>query len=257
MNEEPQGSTLEGAVALVTGGSRGIGRAVVQDMARRGVKVVFTYQHNDQAAQEVVAEVASVGGRATGIACDSKDAAAVTAVVEDIIKAHNALDILVLNAGIKRDQYLMLMTEAEFKGVIDTNLTGAFHFVKAACRPMMTAKKGVIVTIASVAATVGIAGQTNYCASKGGLVAFTRALAAELAPKGIRVNTVLPGFIDTDMTARLPRRVKMTSKEQILLKRFGTPEEVAQVVAFLASEAASYIVGQAIVVDGGLTSTVA
>ncbi len=250
-------TNLKGRVALVTGGSRGIGRAVVAELARLEANVFFTYRSNEEAAAEVEDSARATGCLVRGVQCDSGDTGAVTSAVEHIITDHQTLDILVLNAGITRDQYLMLMSEDEFGGVIDTNLMGAFRFAKAACRPMMTRKSGVIVTIASVAALFGIAGQTNYCASKGGLVAFTRALAAELAPKGIRVNAVLPGFIDTEMTARMPRRVKMESKERILVKRFGTPEEVAGVVSFLASDAAAYIIGQTIVVDGGLTSTVA
>jgi 3-oxoacyl-[acyl-carrier protein] reductase len=150
----------------------------------------------------------------------------------------------------------MLMSEEEFTKVIDTNLTGAFRFARAACRPMMGRNSGAIVTISSIAADYGVAGQANYCASKGGLVALTRAFAAELAPKGIRVNAVLPGFIDTEMTAKMPREIKKTSKDRVLLKRFGTPWEVAEAVVFLVSDAASYIIGQTIVVDGGLTSTV-
>jgi len=161
-----------------------------------------------------------------------------------------------LNAGITKDQYLMLMKEEDFTSVIDTNLTGAFRFARAACRPMMARRTGAIVTISSVAAHAGIAGQTNYCASKGGLVSFTRALAAELAPKGVRVNCVLPGFIETEMTARLPRQVKRESLEKIMMKRFGTAQEVADMVTFLLSDKASYIVGQSFVIDGGLTAAV-
>ncbi len=248
---------LDGKTALVTGGSRGIGRAVVLDLAGRGARVVFTYLGNEEAAKETEEAVKKEGGEASPRQCDSRDTGAVNGIVDRIVEDHEKLDILVLNAGITRDQYLMLMVEEEFAQVVDTNLVGAFRFAKAACRPMMTRKSGSIITIASVAAVFGIAGQANYCASKGGLVAFTRALAAELAPKGVRANAVLPGFIDTDMTARMPRRIKMESTEKILLKRFGAPEEVAGVVSFLASDAASYIVGQTIVVDGGLTSTVA
>ncbi|MCP4600953.1 MAG: SDR family oxidoreductase [Proteobacteria bacterium] len=248
-------ATLEGRIALVTGGSRGIGRAVVSQLAAQGAKVVFTYVREQETAREVEEYVKKAGGCALALQCDSRNSSAVNDTVDKIVSDYDKLDILVLNAGITRDQYLMLMSEDEFSQVIDTNLTGAFRFAKAACRPMMTRKSGAIVTVSSVAAVFGIAGQTNYCASKGGLVALTRALAAELAPKGIRVNAVLPGFIDTEMTARMPRRVKMESIDQILLGRLGTPEEVAGVISFLVSDAAGYIVGQSIVVDGGLTST--
>jgi len=165
------------------------------------------------------------------------------------------LDILVNNAGITCDQFLMLMPEADWQKVLDVNLNGAFRWCKGATRPMLLQRQGVIINIASVSGLVGVAGQTNYSASKGALIAFSRSLAAELGAKGIRVNTVVPGFIETDMTAKLPRAIKERNLERILTKRFGKPAEVAAVVAFLASEEASYIVGQTIVVDGGLTAS--
>ncbi len=248
--------SLKGKTALVTGGSRGIGRACVMALADQGAAVVFTFLRNEKAAEEVTAAARETGAQVVSKKCDSRDASAVTQVVDDMVSQFGQLDILVLNAGTTSDQYLMLMTEEEFTKVIDTNLTGAFRFARAACRPMMTQKTGAIVTISSIASTFGVAGQANYCASKGGLVSLTRALAAELAPKGIRVNAVLPGFIETEMTAKMPRQTKMANKEKILLKRFGKAEEVAATVAFLVSDAASYIIGQAVVVDGGLTSTV-
>lgn len=248
---------LQGKVAIVTGGSRGIGRAICEDLVGQGVHVVYTYRKSEDTAKELEDELIKNGGSASAQPCDSRDTNAVNALVDGVVSEHERLDILVLNAGITRDQYLMMMAEEEFSQVVDTNLTGAFRFAKAACRPMMIARSGAIVTVSSVAALFGIAGQANYCASKGGLVSFTRALAAELSPKGIRVNAVLPGFIDTEMTAKLPRQIKKNSKERILIKRFGTAAEVARVVSFLVSGSASYIVGQTIVVDGGLTSTVA
>ena len=241
---------------IVTGGTRGIGRAVVTELVRRGAAVVFTYLKSTAAAEALVAELQEATGTVVGRPCDSKSTEAVTELVEGVVRDFGRIDVLVLNAGITRDQYLMTMTEEDFTRVVDTNLTGAFRFAKAATRPMMAVRSGSIVAISSVSARFGVAGQANYCASKGGLDAFGRAMAAELAPKGIRVNTVLPGFIDTEMTARMPRPVKQGAKDRILLKRFGTPEEVAKAVAFLASDAASYIVGQSVFVDGGLSSTV-
>lgn len=254
--EDELDAPLQEQVVLVTGGSRGIGRAIVRSFANRGARVVFTYRQNEDAAASVEEDARRAGQQVVALKCDSRDTGAVSSAVERIIADFGTIDVLVLNAGITRDQYLMMMGEEEFETVIDTNLTGAFRFAKAVSRKMMGNRRGVIVTVASVAALFGIGGQANYCASKGGLVAFTRALAAELAPRGIRVNAVLPGFIDTEMTARLPRQIKQQNRDKILLKRFGTPEEVAEAVMFLASDAASYIVGQTLVIDGGLTSTV-
>ena len=159
------------------------------------------------------------------------------------------------NAGIASDHFLMMMPFEQWEKVINTNLHGAYRWAKAVSRPMLSAKNGIIVNISSIAGLVGTAGQTNYAASKGGLLAFTRSLAAEFGPKGIRVNAVVPGFIETDMTAVMSRQIKKESMEKILLKRFGKPEEIAQVVLFLSSDSASYIAGQAIVVDGGLSAT--
>jgi 3-oxoacyl-[acyl-carrier protein] reductase len=239
-------------VALITGGSRGIGRAVVKDLRAKNATVYFTYHRHEQAAEETAVQTG-----AHRLLCPQEDHAAIEKAVEDIVKREGRLDILVNNAGITSDQYLMMMPIDEWNKVIDTNLNGAFRFAKAVVRPMMTAKKGVIVNVASVSGLVGIGGQTNYAASKGALIAFTRSLAAELGPRGIRVNAVVPGFVETDMTARMPRQVKQQNLARILVKRFGTPEEIAAAVAFLSSDDSSYIIGQALVVDGGLTSTVA
>jgi 3-oxoacyl-[acyl-carrier protein] reductase len=239
-------------VAVVTGGSRGIGRAMVEAFARDGARVVFTYHRQEDKAREVAG---ATGARA--VQCAQSDVEKIGATVDEVLAAHGALDILVNNAGVTDDQFLMLMTPESWDRVIDTNVNGTFRWVKAVSRPMLLAQRGVIINVASVSGLVGIAGQTNYAASKGAVIAFTRALAAEFGPKGIRVNAVIPGFIDTDMTARMPRQFKRESVDKIVAGRFGTPAEVASVAAFLASDEASYIIGQSIVVDGGLSSTAA
>jgi 3-oxoacyl-[acyl-carrier protein] reductase len=237
---------------IVTGGSRGIGRAVVARFARDGAKVYFTYHSHAEEAEKTAA-----ASGATALLCPQSDAAAIGAAVDRVVAENGRVDVLVNNAGISRDQYLMMMPPEDWDRVIDTNLNGAYRWCKAVTRPMLEARAGAIVTLASVSGLVGIAGQTNYAATKGALIAFSRSLAAELGPKGIRVNTVVPGFIETDMTARMPRQMKQQNLDRILLRRFGQADEVAAAVAFLASEDATYIVGQTLVVDGGLSATVA
>jgi 3-oxoacyl-[acyl-carrier protein] reductase len=241
---------FEGQVVLVTGGSRGIGRAIVERFAAQGARVFFTYHQSHDQAAALAAE-----SKAKAIHCSQSDSAAIAAALADVLAASGRIDVLVNNAGITRDAFLMLMPPEDWNAVLDTNLNGTFRWCKAVSRPMLEARRGVILNIASVAGLVGTMGQTNYAASKGALLAFTRALAAELGPKGIRVNSVVPGFIETDMSARVPRQIKQRTLEHMVLNRFGRPSEVASVVTFLASEAASYIIGQAIVVDGGLTAT--
>ena len=236
-------------VAIVTGGSRGIGAAVVTRLAALGAKVLFTYHRNEEAA----AALAAATG-AEKLQCSQTDPAAIEKAVADVMGRHGRIDILVNNAGITSDMFLMMMPADDWDRVIDTNLNGAFRWAKAVCRPMMMAHRGVIIHVSSISGLVGVAGQTNYSASKGGLIAFSRSMAAELGPKGIRVNTVVPGFIETDMTARMPRDIKRQNIERTPLRRLGKPEEIADAVAFLASPAASFIVGQTLVVDGGLTS---
>jgi len=236
---------------LVTGGSRGIGRAIVAEFAREGAKVFFTWHKNEEAANAVAAAC-----NARPLRCSQNDVQGIENTVDAIVKEAGRIDILVNNAGAKADNFLMMMAPAEWDKAIDTNLNGAFRWAKAVSRHMIYARSGAIINISSVSALMGIGGQTNYAASKGAILAFNRALAAELGPRGIRVNAVVPGFIDTDMTAALPRDIKRDNTGRILLKRFGKPEEVAAAVSFLASDKASYIIGQAIVVDGGLSTTV-
>jgi 3-oxoacyl-[acyl-carrier protein] reductase len=237
---------------VVTGGSRGIGRAIVCAFAAAGAQVFFTYHRHEQEAAQT--EQASAG--AHKFLCPQSDEEAIARTVEQIFGQTGRIDVLVNNAGIVSDQFIMMMPFEEWNKVVDTNLNGAFRWSKAVSRAMINSKSGAIVNISSVAGIIGIGGQTNYGASKGGLLAFTRALAAEFGPKNIRVNAVVPGYIETDMTAKMPRQVKITSKDRILLKRFGNPQEIADAVLFLSSDKASYITGQALVVDGGLTSTV-
>jgi 3-oxoacyl-[acyl-carrier protein] reductase len=243
---------FEGKVAIVTGGSRGIGKACVMDLVERGAKVYFTYNKNDEAADELVA---STG--ATKLKCAQTDAAQIDECVNKIITTDGKIDILINNAGVTSDQFIMLMPPEEWTKVIETNIGGVYRWAKAVSRPMMNIRSGVVVNIASVSGLLGIAGQTNYAASKGAIIAFSRALAAEMGPRGIRVNTVVPGFIETDMTSKMPRQIKQQNLDRILLHRFGKADEIAKTVAFLCSEDASYIIGQTIVVDGGLTGTVA
>jgi 3-oxoacyl-[acyl-carrier protein] reductase len=243
---------FENKVVVVTGGSRGIGRAIVERFTTQGARVFFTYHQRDDLAEQVAAACG-----AEKIKCSQTDDEAIPAAVEHVVATAGKLDVLVNNAGITSDQFLMLMPAGDWNKVIDTNLNGVYRWCKAVSRPMLLARQGVIVNIASIAGLVGVAGQTNYCASKGALLAFSRALAAELGAKGIRVNTVVPGFIETDMTAKVPRAIRERNLERILLRRFGKPSEVAAATTFLASDEASYISGQTIVVDGGLTAAAA
>jgi 3-oxoacyl-[acyl-carrier protein] reductase len=244
----PHPSSHHGKTALVTGGSRGIGRAIVERLSADGAKVFFTFLRQVEAAAEVATKCGAVP-----IQCDQEDAPAVDLALERILKHGSGLDILVNNAGIKRDQFLMLMPDYDWHSVIDTNLGGAFRWCKAVSRQMLKARRGTILNVASISGLVGVAGQTNYAASKGGLIALTRALASELGVRGIRVNAIAPGFIETDMTAAVPEEIRSESLKRITLKRFGKAAEIAAVASFLCSDAASYITGQCIVVDGGLT----
>jgi 3-oxoacyl-[acyl-carrier protein] reductase len=245
-------ASFQNKVVIVTGGSRGIGRAIVERFASAGARVFFTFQQREEQAEEVAAACG-----AEKFQCPQGDAAAIEATVQKVVTSAGRIDVLVNNAGITRDNWLMLMPPEDWNNVLDTNVSGAFRWCKAVSRVMMGARAGVIINVASISGLVGVAGQANYCASKGALLAFTRALAAELGVRGIRVNAVVPGFIETDMTAKVPRPIRERNLDRIILKRFGKPTEVAGAVIFLASDDASYILGQTIVVDGGLTSAVA
>ncbi|MBN1981099.1 MAG: SDR family oxidoreductase [Chitinivibrionales bacterium] len=242
---------FDGMVAVVSGGSRGIGRAVVEELSAGGSRVFFTYNRHEKEAQAVAQSSGAIA-----IRCDQREPGAVDAAVAEILSGAGQIDILVNNASITADAYCMVMNQEQWDAVLETNCTAAFRWVKNVSRSMISRHCGSIINIASVAALVGGAGQCNYAASKGALLSLSRALAAELGPKGVRVNAVVPGYVATDMTALLPAPQKRFHKSRILLRRFADPQEISHVVCFLASSLSSYIIGQAIVVDGGLTTTV-
>ncbi len=241
---------LEGRTAVVTGGSRGIGRAICLELTRRGVKVVFSYAGNEQAARET--ETLCGAGAAKGVQADVGDAGAVKALIDGAVKELGRLDILVNNAGITRDGLAVRMPEEDFDRVIDTNLKGVFLCCKAAGRVMMRQKYGRIVNISSVAGVRGNPGQVNYAAAKAGVIGLTKTLSKELASRGVTVNAIAPGFIDTDMTGALPQGARDALLATIPAGRSGTGEDVAAAVAFLASQGAGYITGQVLCVDGGM-----
>lgn len=243
---------LKGKNALVTGSSRGIGRAIALELGRLGANVAVNYAGNEAKAQEVVDELEKMGVQAIKIQADVTDEDAVNKMVKEVIQTFGSLEILVNNAGITRDNLLMRMKEEEFDEVINTNLKGAFLCTKAVVRQMMRQKYGRIINIASIVGISGNPGQANYVAAKAGLIGLTKSNAKELASRNILVNAVAPGFITTDMTDELTDEQKEAIFRLIPLERFGEPEDVANVVGFLASDKAKYITGQTIHVDGGM-----
>jgi 3-oxoacyl-[acyl-carrier protein] reductase len=244
---------LAGKVALVTGGGRGIGRAVVEALSDEEATVVFTYKSSASAAGELVSDLAKKGRTAIAHQSDATSNARSIEIVDLVIKQFGRLDILVNNAGITKDGLLLRMSEQDWDAVIANNLKSVFNFTKSACRQMISQKAGKIINIASIVGITGNAGQANYAASKAGIIGFTKSIAKELASRNIQINAIAPGYVETDMTATLNENQKKALAEMIPLKRTAQPHEIAAVVKFLASSDSDYITGQVMCVDGGLT----
>lgn len=246
-------SDLTGKVALVTGGSRGIGATIARELAARGAAVAVNYSGSREAAESVASEILSAGGSAAAIRADVSSADSCAELVSSTLEQLGGLHVIVNNAGITRDGLLVRMSDADWDDVMRTNLTGVFNVTRAASRHLMKQRSGSIINVTSVVGLVGNAGQANYSASKAGVIGFTKSVAKELSSRNVRVNAVAPGFIDTDMTAGLAEAVRSAALAQIAMGRFGSSQEVARLVTFLAGDDSSYITGQTIAVDGGMT----
>ena len=243
---------LSGKVALVTGAGRGIGREIALTLAQYGADVIVNYNGSEEKAKEVVQEIEKMGRKAIAVKCTVADYEMCGKMITDMLAEFGHIDILVNNAGITRDNLVIKMTEADFDDVIATNLKGTFNTIKHMYRPFIKQKSGKIINLTSVTGILGNAGQANYAASKAGVIGLTKSMARELASRNITVNAVAPGYIDTDMTQAMTDAAKEATLAQIPLKRVGTPKDIAETVAFLASDKASYITGQVISVDGGM-----
>ncbi|MGL5436331.1 MAG: 3-oxoacyl-[acyl-carrier-protein] reductase [Lachnospiraceae bacterium] len=243
---------LTDKIAVVTGASRGLGREIAITLAGQGAVVIVNYNGSAAKAEEVVKEIEAAGGKAEAIQCNVAEFDKAAELMSYVIKTYGSVDILVNNAGITRDNLLMKMSEEEFDSVINTNLKGAFNCIKHVSRQMLKQRSGRIINLSSVTGVVGNMGQANYCASKAGLIGLTKSVAKELATRGITSNAIAPGFIQTEMTDVLTDSVKAAAIEQIPMKKFGSAKDVADTAAFLASDAAGYITGQVICIDGGM-----
>jgi 3-oxoacyl-[acyl-carrier protein] reductase len=240
--------------AIVTGGSRGIGASIVETLCQNGFEVAFSYLSNKEKADSLIKSIAENGGKAVAFQADISDFESASRFVADAREYLNEVDVLVNNAGITKDKSLFIMQPDEWNNVISTNLTGCFNVTRNIIGYFFKNKRGCVINIASVSGQVGIAGQTNYCASKAGIIGFTRALSKEAAKLGIPVNCVAPGYIDTEMTQAIPEKHLEEIRKMIPMRRMGTAKEVAEIVAFLASDKARYITGQVFTIDGGLTT---